>query len=191
MPIRFGSIFHSSALLRTRLSARCGVLQRRQVLGQPGPPRHAVFQEHARDAERIEPLGHILALMVDGQDVVAAARADDHGRAGVLVGRRLVERDRRLGHVGHAADRLRLVLGRLELFRPDVALFARRLAGPETQHGTLGRVALWPVFDRATRLTEGLRRDGETFGRRDGGVEDPRRASLTTLAASSTTSTRT
>lgn len=45
-----------------------------------------VFEDCGRDAALIEPLGDFVALVIDGEEPVGAARADDDGGAGCLIG---------------------------------------------------------------------------------------------------------
>ena len=65
---------------------------------------HAVFEDDAGDAERVEPSSDFGAFFVVGEDAVAAARADDDGggRLGGVRGR--VDGERRLRDVGQAQD---------------------------------------------------------------------------------------
>ncbi|MEI9898717.1 MAG: hypothetical protein WDN28_33890 [Chthoniobacter sp.] len=55
------------------------ILQRRDVFLQAGTLGHAILEEHAGDAEGIEPLADFGALEIQGEDAVAAAGADDDG----------------------------------------------------------------------------------------------------------------
>ena len=41
-----------------------------------------VLEYECRDPERVEPLGDLFTLVLDGQHAVAASRTDDSGRAG-------------------------------------------------------------------------------------------------------------
>src|SRR5437588_637839 len=79
---------------------RCPDVRRLGVQERPGhvvrAARHAVLEQDARDAERVEPGRDVLALVVPGQEAVAAARGDDGGGAGVLGLVGAVDGDRRL-----------------------------------------------------------------------------------------------
>ena len=55
-----------------------GVVEHRGMMIARAQP---IFQNERRDPQAVEPLGDLLALVLDGQHPVAAARADDHGRA--------------------------------------------------------------------------------------------------------------
>src|SRR5262249_16838013 len=101
-----------------------GVLQRpagRLAPGVVGAARHAVFQDDAGDAERVQPGGDLLALELPEQVPVAATGADEDGRADVPVLRGAVDGQGRRADVG---DQFRL-LGDLDLLLVDL----RRQAG--------------------------------------------------------------
>src|SRR2546430_12401925 len=111
------------------------VWQRRRVFLQTLPLRHAILQEDAGDADRIEPLAHLRPFQVQREDVVAAARTNNHGRARVPVRRRTIDGDRRPGHVAEPDDRLARdqSVGPLRhvALLADVTLFARRALPPK------------------------------------------------------------
>ena len=87
-----------------------GVLERRRMAVAASAV--AVFEDEAGDAQRVAPLGDLLALVIHGQAAVSAAGADDDRRAVGLV---------RLGQ----PDGQRRLVGR------RVALGPRRAVGPE------------------------------------------------------------
>src|SRR5262249_8768495 len=103
----------------------------RQSLLLPGPPWAAVFDDDAGHPDGVEPLGDFLAMNVPIEGMVAAAWTDQHGDARVLVLRRPINRQRRLGDVGDeharfAGDAIRLVRCRLERRSFEYFLFANR-----------------------------------------------------------------
>ncbi len=119
------------------------ILQRRGMWRVLVATRHAILQYARSDADRVQPLGDLRSLLVPGEMIVAAARADDHRRTICLVGGRSEKRERRLSHE-HAADhgilrrcRLWIRRGRFEarlardFVRPQLHLLAivRREAG--------------------------------------------------------------
>ena len=71
-----------------------------------GLPRHAVLEDDAGDALRIQPGGDLLAFQLPEEVPIAAAGADQHCRSGLLVFRRPIDRDGRLADVGHHPRRL-------------------------------------------------------------------------------------
>ena len=132
--MRAGSTPHSFARERTDADRALRVLQRRGVVVAGAEP---VLQHERRDAEGVQPLGHLLALVVGGDDAVAAAGADDHGRP-VGVRPASVERDLRL------VDRLRAERARRAV-RPqqhELAVAVRRVdRGHRIGPGLGGRAA--------------------------------------------------
>src|SRR5262249_41905035 len=93
--------------------------QRRLALDVARPPRAAVPEGDGGDAERVQPGGYFLAFHVPAQVVVAAAGADQHGDARVLL-RRPIDRDARLADVREppgrlAADLMGLAVAGLQL----------------------------------------------------------------------------
>ena len=67
--------------------------------------RHAVLQQHARDAVRRQPVADLGALEIDREDLIAAAGKDDDRGAGVLP-RRRIHRERRTRDVLDVGPRL-------------------------------------------------------------------------------------
>ena len=79
MPMRCGSMPHSLALLRTRLTARwasCSGRRAGSPFGLVGAARHAVLEDDAGHADRVQPGGDLLAFQLPVQVPVAAAGAD-------------------------------------------------------------------------------------------------------------------
>ena len=86
---------------RTTRKARWASCSGRGVADGAFMGRHAVFQQHAGDADGIQPLADFGAFEIEGQDTVAAAGRDDDRCAGVLPGWRRKDLD---GGIGDAAD---------------------------------------------------------------------------------------
>ena len=64
-------------------------------------PRHQpITQNECGHTARVQPARNVIALAVDGQGVVTAARRDDHRGAVALIGRRQEGRERGSGNVG-------------------------------------------------------------------------------------------
>jgi hypothetical protein len=61
----------------------------------PVPGRHAVLENHARHPQGVEPKGDLLTLVLCGEELVSASRADDDRCSGRLVLRRQIDGDRR------------------------------------------------------------------------------------------------
>lgn len=82
--MRPGSTFHSLLRAWTRATRiALGVLQRDRVLVFR---RVAILEHDAGDAERVEPAGNVVSFVGDRKVLVAAAGADNDGRAVGLVG---------------------------------------------------------------------------------------------------------
>ena len=81
------------------------VLKRGRGFGIRPGVRHAVLEQDARDAHRIEPVAHFRAFQIDRQNAVAAAGKYHDGRARVLAGRR-VKSQRRRGNIAKTNERL-------------------------------------------------------------------------------------
>ena len=92
--------------------------------------RHSVFQHGERDAQAVEPVGHIRPLVRGSHVIVAAARTHDHGQAVRLLGRE----DQQLG-IGDVADTAaeHRALGTFE------AVAVRSAVRPQF-HGDVGRL---------------------------------------------------
>src|SRR6478735_4707468 len=77
----------NAKLMRARSDQSEGalrVLERQNVLFGALLARDAILQEHAGDADRIEPVANLCSLQVHGQNVVAAAGTDEHRRPVVV-----------------------------------------------------------------------------------------------------------
>jgi len=68
-----------------------------------GGARQAVLQDHAHDAALREPAGHVMALLVQGQQAVAAPRADHDRGPGLCALRGEVRGDGRDMNARHVA----------------------------------------------------------------------------------------
>ena len=115
-------------------------LDRWPIARGPFPPRHAVLEHDSRDADRVEPGRNLLALQVEGKDVVTSSRTDHHGHAGVLVTSRPEDRERGVGDVRQQLHRL--VTGFLvdDFLGTDGTGLSRCLVGPDIQReGWLSR----------------------------------------------------
>src|SRR4051812_42729887 len=66
---------------------------------------HAVFEKRGIDADRIQPGTDLRALEIERQDVIAAARKHDDGRAAVILRSRRIEGEVRLRDITHSDDR--------------------------------------------------------------------------------------
>ena len=119
-----------------------GVLQGRAVPRQARAHRHAILHQRAIDTEGIEPLAHLRALQVHGEDAVAAARKDDDRGAGVCGRGRAVKRHGRVTHRAQADHRFPgdQAIGGFGgvLFRAEASLFSRRSSGPERDGSGIG-----------------------------------------------------
>ena len=173
MPIRLGSMPHSAARLRTRLTARwassCGP-SGGSPLDVARPPRTAVLEDDAGHAQRVEPRRHFFSFELPVEIPVAASRADHHRRSRVLFLRRQVNRERRLGDVGDQFGRTdqRRLMNPAGFLALD-ANVARRLPRPELDDQRLGRSCRLVVTGKMTsrkkvktiRLTGGISQGGE------------------------------
>ena len=68
---------------------------------------HAILQQHSRYADGIDPITNLGPLEVHRENGVAAARKNEHRRAGSLVGGRTIDTDRWLRHIAQAYERRR------------------------------------------------------------------------------------
>src|SRR5580704_16783753 len=104
--------------------------------------RHAVLEQDARDAHRIEPVAHFRAFQIDRQNAVGAARKHNDGRARVFA-RRRIESQRRRGNIAEANERLagdEIFLGRRRVsFGRGVGLRSWRCMRPNVQRRMAGR----------------------------------------------------
>jgi hypothetical protein len=119
----------------------------------PSASWYAIFQEHSRHADRIEPVTDLGSFQIVRQDAVSASGTDDHCRPGVLVGRGAKDGYRRLAHIAQANDvgprlGLRIVLGRVLLFA-DVTFLARRRARPKGDDLVVGSIGFGGVIGRS------------------------------------------
>src|SRR4051812_2707862 len=82
-----------------------GVLKRGRVVLAISAFGHAIFQNDSSDANFVEPLGDFRAFEIPREDIIRAARANDHRGAGVLFGRGFHDGNGRLADVAEANDR--------------------------------------------------------------------------------------
>lgn len=118
-----------------------GVLQRRREGGLSLARWNAVLDQGCRDADRVQPLANLRPLQVQREDMVAAAREDEHGRSRVLFRRRRIDRDRRDRDIPgpdhrSAGDEV-VRCGRRVVLLADVALLSRRRSRPEVDRSGL------------------------------------------------------
>ena len=69
-------------------------------------PRHSVFENHSRHADRVQPARYRMSFFVHGQMGVTTAGANDHGNRAGLVTVRQVNSERGDRDVTHSAVRL-------------------------------------------------------------------------------------
>ena len=72
-PTRLGSMCHSAAWARTMPSARCASCSAAGDLGYGPGIRHTVFQKHAGDVDGIQPVAHLGAFEINGENAVSAS----------------------------------------------------------------------------------------------------------------------
>ena len=112
-----------------------GILQGCGVFLQSRPTGHPVFQKDSGDSDGIQPFTDLGALQVEREDGIAAARADHHGSAGLLVGRRFENRQSWFGNIGQPDERFSrnqpFVRFAHILLLSDVAFFSRGSVRPQ------------------------------------------------------------
>src|SRR5712671_5183310 len=77
--------------LAEKAESALGVLQGGNVFLLTGAAWHAVFHERGGDAQGVEPFANLGTFEIGGNDVVAAARENQGGGAGVFVCGRTID----------------------------------------------------------------------------------------------------
>ncbi len=123
------------------------VLQRSRRFGIRPRIRHPVFQQHAGDVDGIEPVAHLRAFEINGENAVSASGKNYHRRA--RAGRLCrVERERRCRNVAdtiHKAAGHHVVFGRGGIHLGGrIGLSAVRAVRPQLQSEMARR--RWPCL---------------------------------------------
>ena len=94
----------------------------------------AVFEDESRDSDGVQIARDGITLVLDGEQRMAAAGGDDHGRSGSLPARRQEDRDGRLVDVTDAVE-VGAAGARDRYFRARLACGAGRSVRPEEDFG--------------------------------------------------------
>src|SRR5438132_10428660 len=108
------------------------------MLFQAGPFWHSILQQHARNANGIQPFTNFCALEIHRENVVATTRTDHDRRASVLRWWRTKNTKRRFRDIaksdqGLARDQSVGRFGHVAFFA-KISFLAGRVVGPELNH---------------------------------------------------------